>query len=352
MKRKLNLLLTCALILALSLGCTVAGSSVRPAEDRELKLEAAHYMERAMERVRAYKEELGIPESPEDRFHTGLIGEEYNGITTTLGPPEAKRTASDPNMAALVVDLLRRAGVRPGDRVAAGFSGSFPGFDLAVLSAAAAMELDLTYMVAVGSSTHGANWPKLTFPEIALRLVEDGVFPTRPALWSLGGQMDCGLDMDPELVAAITGRMEGTGLPLLREEDFTANIDRRMDLILKDGPIRCFLGAGGNMTVTGRGERELGCGLLMDLEKRPIDDGSGLAERFGARGVPVIYLLNVKHLAADYGLPYDPEVQQEPGSGPLYEAVHYPALPALLGLAGAGWVLLRGFGKKREEPAQ
>ncbi|TWT82059.1 Capsule biosynthesis protein CapB [Planctomycetes bacterium CA13] len=47
----------------------------------------------------------------------------------------AKLTSTNPNMAAVVVDMLKAAGVGKGDLVAVGYSGSFPGMNVSVLAA-------------------------------------------------------------------------------------------------------------------------------------------------------------------------------------------------------------------------
>ena len=46
-----------------------------------------------------------------DPNHTGLVGPEYTELFTTLGQLEAKRTTTNPDLAALMVYLLRRGGV-------------------------------------------------------------------------------------------------------------------------------------------------------------------------------------------------------------------------------------------------
>ena len=46
---------------------------------------------------------------------TGMIGQSYTGITTTLGAVEAKRTTAWPEMGALCVRLLYEAGVDPAE---------------------------------------------------------------------------------------------------------------------------------------------------------------------------------------------------------------------------------------------
>lgn len=53
----------------------------------------------------------------------------------------------------------------------------------------------------------------------------------------------------------------------------------------------------------------------------------------------MIHLLNIKRLAADYGIPFDPERWPEPGASPVYFRASYPALPLWLGLAGAAVLL-------------
>lgn len=41
-----------------------------------------------MDAVKGYKAERDIPLSPEDTHQTGMIGEEFNLLTTTLGKSE------------------------------------------------------------------------------------------------------------------------------------------------------------------------------------------------------------------------------------------------------------------------
>lgn len=74
-----------------------------------MQLAAADLLEDCFRQVRTYKEELGIPLSELDYHQTGMIGESYTGITTTLGAIEAKRTTAWPEMGALCVRLLHEA---------------------------------------------------------------------------------------------------------------------------------------------------------------------------------------------------------------------------------------------------
>ena len=254
-------------------------------------------------------------------------------------------------MAALLVEMLTEAGVKPGDTVGAGFSGSFPGLDLATLAACQTMGVHCVYIASVGASTYGANQPELTFPDMALRLWQDGELDTAPALVTPGGQDDCGCDMDQDLLEGILARVEAGGLTVMRQPDFEANLQARMALYEEQGPITCFVGVGGNLTTTGPGEKDVGWGVIQPSKRMTEDKNSGLIQRYNARGLPALHLLNVKRLVADYGLPYDPDRYETPGQSALYRVTVYPRWAALAGLAGAAALLWWGFRHKKPEAA-
>ena len=252
-KERAVLSLTAAALALLLLSGVLTWQSrhLRQTEDHTVQVEAARRLERYFEAVRGYKQELGIPMSQDDIHQTGMIGLPYTGITTTSGALEAKRTAAQPDMAALCVRMLYEAGVQTGDTVGAGFSGSFPGMNLAVVAACESMGVELICISSVGASTYGANNPELTFPEMLYRLNRDGLIQTRSAAVTMGGHKDVGADMDPETAARIRVRLQRAGLPLFTEEDFAANLERRQAIY---GSIRCFVAVGGNLTSLGRGE--------------------------------------------------------------------------------------------------
>lgn len=335
-------LLAALLALMLAGGMTFAGAQAAPAPNLERKVEAAELMERCMERIRAYKEEAGLAVSEEDIHGTGLIGAPYTLVTTTIGSLEAKRTTADPNMAALVVQLLEEAGVKPGGRVGAAFSGSFPGLNLAVLAACQTMDVELVYISSAGASTYGANQPELTFPEMAHRLVEDGLLAQDAAALSMGGDYDCGEEMDPDLRDDILARLRGLGPEVIWEADFQKNLALRRAVYEADGPLDCFIGVGGSVTTLGLVEDQLDCGVTKPCAVRTLTANSGLMEYYNHSGVSVIHLLNIKKLAADYGLPFDPPRLPEIGTGALYETTRYPWGWAAAGLAASLALLVWG----------
>ena len=95
------------------------------------------------------------------------------------------------------------------------------------------------------------------------------------------------------------------------------------------------------MTSMGRGESgiSLGQGLISPEKIVRLTEDSGLVQRYLSQGLPVINLLNIKQLAADYGLPYDPAQWPERGTSAVYFETEYPGAVLLLGLAGAAVLL-------------
>ncbi len=327
-----------ALVLALALLAAALIWALATARTARLsyaavQLDAAQRMQACMEAVKAEKLRLGIPLSPEDIHQTGMLGEEFNWITTTVGSLEAKRTTANPDMAALMVRMFHEAGLASGDRVGAGFSGSFPALNIAVLSACDAMGLQVVYIASVGASMYGANNPGFTFPEMACFLYDAGLTGAPPALVTLGGDGDVGIGMDAGMLADIRERLEKLPVPLMVEPDYQKNLEKRRALYEENG-IGLFVSAGGNVTSLGLGEEgdALGQGLLRPLAWGSIRPGSGLVERYRLEGIPVINLLNIKKIVADYGMPYDPQTLPAPGESPVYFTRWYDPLPAAAGL--------------------
>lgn len=335
----------------MGLSCVLTGWGARrvPAPDRDVRIEAARQLEQCMSRVKTYKEELGLPLSQEDWHDTGMIGADYTPITTTIGAPEAKRTTANPDMAALCVQLLREAGVQSGDTVGAGFSGSFPAMDLAVLCACAAMDVDVIYVASVGASTYGANQVELTFPDMVWRLVQEGYLPQPPAAFSMGGDFDCGEEMFPEERELVRQRVEGYEVPFLHERDYQKNLALREDLYAQAGPISAFVGVGGNITTMGLDGDRMGWGVTPAGRVKTVNEKSGLLERYNHNGLPVVYLLNIKRLAAEYGLPYDPQELGEIGESAVYYTREYPLPILFVGMGASAAILFWGRRCRQKE---
>lgn len=270
-------------------------------------------MARSLASIKALRLEKGISlDRALDPNETGIIGEEFTPLTTSLGDAAAKRTAANPAFAGVVADYFQRAGLEPGDVVAIGGSGSFPAFVLASLCAARALDLRPVLIYSIGSSMYGANIPGFTFVDMLARLRSDGLLPYSIAAVAPGGERDTGRGvLFDEEGTTLVDEARRSGLPLVEGATLADRIRRRMaiyDAEAGSRPIRCFVNVGGATANYGDTEASLAVpnGLVLKLPSLPSSSSRGLLFEFAARGVPVIHLLYVKGLARENGLPFDP----------------------------------------------
>jgi poly-gamma-glutamate system protein len=292
---------------------------------RDHQLEAARLMARSLDAIRRLRLSKGLSIDPAlDPNGTGIVGDEFSPLTTSVGDVEAKRTSANPAFAALLVRLFAEAGVSRGDAVAVGGSGSFPGLLLATMCAARALELEPVTIYSVGASMYGANIPGFTFADMLEVLRAEGILPYRLAAVSPGGRGDGGsgvlFDEDGTSLLDETRRL---GLPAVAGASLAERIRARLS-IFEDAaggrPIRCFVNVGGASANFGAGEESLKLpnGLIGKAPAIPASATRGLAFEFLSRGVRVIHLLHVKGLARDNGLPFDPVPFPPVGEGAVY----------------------------------
>jgi poly-gamma-glutamate system protein len=348
--------------------------SAAPYPERELQRKAAERMERAESVLKEALLARGIPiETELDLNLTGLIGPEWTALTTTLGTLEAKRTVLDPNFAALMLRYFLEAGLRSGDVVAVGASGSFVGLTLATLCAAREMGLAAPTIASFGSSMYGATRPGFTIPDMMRILADASVIPYSLVAVSPGGDEDYGenalFEDSRTLIAGLAARAgairsgtspaetsAGSGVEFIDFDppDLGASIARRLKIYAQSAggkKIACFVNVGGASPNSGTSAYTLDFpqGLVMNPPRVPSSPDRGLIYEYASRGVPVINLLNVRLLAQNSGLPYDPVPLPRAGEGGVYRTVRYdPAailatLAAVLGLLGAGLARARAL---------
>jgi poly-gamma-glutamate system protein len=276
-------------------------------------IRAVSLMSRAIGEIRRYREKQGPQiDARFDLNRTGLVGLETSPITTSLGHLEAKRTATNPGFAGAVVRMFREAGMRRGDFVAVGASGSFPGLILATLSAAEAMDLRPLVVASLGASNWGGNDPDWTWIEVSACLRRAGILKVEPLAYALGGDRDIGADMTAEGRDILERKIRATSRPLLRETDLPAGVASRMAAFEAGAggePIKAFVNVGGSYVDMGTDGEVLklrpGFNAAADVVV-PSIERRGLIQEMALRGIPVIHLLYVKGLCDRYGLPWDP----------------------------------------------
>ncbi len=339
-----------ALLSAAALSVERRITAYAPSPHYDEMVRAAELMRDAAERVRAARAAAGFDlDLLRDPNRTGLVGVEYSETTTSLGDLEAKRTSASPDAAALAVLLLREAGVERGDAIAVGASGSFPGLSLAVLSAARALDLDVALVASLGASSWGANIPGFSYLRIHEAAQPVLGYPIRAV--SLGGGGDSGSDMQPEGRRLLSREISRSGLRFLDPRSLEDGVAERLalyDAFLDGRTCAAFVNVGGASANIGEDAESLELAPGVNAAGSLSASGTGAVFGMAARGVPVIHLLNLRALARDYGLPWDPSPFPEIGESRVYRfydrnlyrmrlgilAVLYAAGLGVLGAAG------------------
>lgn len=317
------------------------------AERYDTMVVAAGLMESAERDVAVARTAAGFGiDRATDLNGTGLIGVEYSPTTTSLGELEAKRTSASPDMAALMVSLLTEAGVKDGDAIAVGASGSFPGATLATLAAARAMDLDVALIASLGASTWGANLPGFSY----LAIHE----ATRPVLGcdllgvSLGGANDYGSDMEEEGRLALVAEMSRRRAPVIASRGTADAVLHRMALYRSfagDRKFAAFVNIGGAAANIGDGLESLSLqpGFNPGVAAMPADPDGAVLFAMAAEGVPVIHILNIRGLAARHGLDWDPSPFPPSGAGRVYRRYDRGVYATRLALLTAAYLAFLAF---------
>jgi poly-gamma-glutamate system protein len=241
---------------------------------------------------------------------SGLIGSELTPLVTTLGSLEAKRISANPMWAAVLTRQMAAAGIGPGDVIAAGFSGSFPGLNLAVAAAAHALNAELIAISSVTASTWGANQPGFTWPEMECRLAP-AIMPRASIAVTAGGDGDVARDLEVDgrqMAASIRDdAARCLGAAALRPADFDDAIRLRMSAYRRAAngrPIALYVNVGGTSASLGESPAvlRLKSGFI---PPGPFDrsERRGVMARFAEQGVRIVTLLNIRDLAVRWGVP-------------------------------------------------
>jgi poly-gamma-glutamate system protein len=292
------------------------------------KMDAAKLAEKAELFLKNFRLEHGVfVDEVNDPNMTELIGQEYSLITTDQGNIEAKLSATNPNFAAVIVQLLKEAGLEEGDNVAVAFSGSFPGMNISVIAALETLGLKPILITSVGASNFGANDPYFTWLDMESVLYNAGVFHNKSIAASMGGGNDNGRGLSPEGRNLIMGAIERNGVEFINEKHLENSIARRMEIYEKAGqgkPIKAFINVGGGIASLGNtinGEMiQSGLTERLPLSNFPLH---GVIIQMGRKGIPIIHLLNINQLMTKYGLPYNPVPLPDPGEGGIFVQEKY-----------------------------
>ena len=310
-KNKYLILILITLILGLILTETSKVKIETPYS--QLQIQAANIMSEAIDAIRVGREENGIPiDGQLDPNRTGIIGDGFTELTTTLGNLSAKRTSTNPDFAALMVKYFQQVDLRPGDVVAIGSSGSFPALLLATLAASEAMKLSPITIYAIGASEYGATIPNFTFIDMLNILNQKNIITYKLSAVSMGGNHDQAEGMFfPDSSKIIENIAEQSNTHFINTGSLVTNIRERIRIYQEtagEKPIKVFVNIGGASANFGDTVNSINFpnGLVLGGVEIPAVPERGLLFDFLAADIPVIHLLNIRDLALKNGIPLDP----------------------------------------------
>jgi poly-gamma-glutamate system protein len=282
-------------------------------------LMAARSMQAASRVLWMEKDARGLtPSAQADPNRTGMIGQEYTPITTTIGELPAKRTATNPDFAAALVRQIASLALARGTPVVIVVSGSFVGGDVAAITATETLGLRPIVIASLSASMWGANEPEFNLTDMLSTLRERNVIRTRAVAAVLGGGGAIGGSMDADGVAALRRSAARDGVPIVEARPVAAVIDAlltRINGAAGDARPGAVINVGGALIGLGscRESHEWSPGLTRRAP--PCSDGTpGLAMRLAADGLPVLHIINMRRLALEWGLPFDPTPLPIPGN--------------------------------------
>jgi len=280
-----------------------------------------------LELIGRWRREIRTIDPEVDPLATGLIGIPASPVTTVSGHLVSKQATVNPNWAAVIVMLLRKAGVRRDDVVAVAVSGSFPALNLATYCALEQIGARPIVVLSASASQWGANVPGLLWPDMARRLRDAGIIRTKAVAATLGGEEDRGVGISDRGVAILRDALERADIPLLEPDSYEEAVAERIAVYAKEAgvqPIRALVNVGGGTATTGPStvDQFFEPGLIYSAPQRAFTVRSVMGY-FIEQEIPVINLYSISTLAARFGMPYPPSLAPRVGSGGVYMATTY-----------------------------
>lgn len=367
----------------------------RMAQSREAapQREAIEYFQRGAQAIAQAAREKGLAPDPSfDPRGTFLIGRSWTSITTDEGDPVAKQLSTREEFAGIVVEMLQELKLAPGDVVAVGMTGSFPGLNLAVLGASKALGLRPLVIVSVGASRWGANDPRFTWVDMANVLKQSGVCEFDMLAVSLGGRGDRAKGLTSRGRHALLRAARRSGAPVLVPPSgdvsdtgtadeprgdslagetplgwLSQSVRTRIELYEQAAsgqPIRAYINVGGSVASVGiRGSHPgMPEGIVRSL---PIgfplvEAQTGVVGQMTARGIPVVNLDDVRKIWRTYhpaipGSQYERTPRETTPGAPVSASLSRRRMLAgllLLAVAGVTWAFVWHPVSRRRRSAQ
>lgn len=252
-----------------------------------------------------------------DPAETGVIGVEWSPLVTTQGNYEAKALSADPLWAALFLRWFERAEMEPGDRVAIGASGSFPGMLLSARIAAETAGFEPVIVGSLGASNFGATVPVFDLWHMEETLLDTGMIRHGMKLLTPGGDGDALQWIEDEDREKVLNRLEeiaasNAEIEVYQPAHLSEAIGRREEILFgiggvgSDARVKLFVNIGGHAANYGTGATalRLPSGFVEAARAEEIypNDGSRIGDSVATRalrgGLPIVNVIDLKGILA------------------------------------------------------
>ena len=321
----------------------------------EVKSQAVQIMESTINSLRESFIQKAINTGTDsDSFGDFLIGPQNSIIQTTKGSQTSKQSVLNPDFAAMVTEMLIELEIDSSDRVAVSYTGSYPGANIAVLSALEAIHAEAVIISSCGASEFGATNPEITWIDMENYLFEKKVISNRSYYASIGGGYDLGSQLGIEGRKICEKSIYSNGLELLNIGDLKKNIESRIKYYNQDSQgndIVLFINVGGGIYSIGDSLKRQATppGIIYPGDINSAKNQT-VIERFLNDNIPIVNINQIHVLTEWYELPYPPDTKYQFTTGSLFysKKQYNPKVILLAFIISAGAVLATGLISHRE----
>tara|TARA_B100002052_G_scaffold149988_1_gene136934 strand:+ start:644 stop:1786 length:1143 start_codon:yes stop_codon:yes gene_type:complete len=294
------------------------------------KIEASSIMKNTID---SFKSLINYEISEKDLFSSGLLGVKTSLITTKeevegLDLLSSKIACTHPNFAAAIVEMFYEMDIKENDIIAVSMTGSFPGANIALLSACKAMNVKPVIISSGGSSSWGANRPEYSWPKIESLLYEKNIIDYKSVAYAIGGGNDLGDNLDYDgsiLLSNAIFKLLNKDNEFINEPSLSDNVIKRLDVYKKYSDIdkySLYVNIGGGSASVGAGnvQDSLSVGVISPIDLEYINNEgfqNTVSYSFLKSDIPMINIKNINKLGADYNL-YPPSLDTKIFKGPLF----------------------------------
>jgi len=266
----------------------------------------------------------------EDIYQSGIVGVDSSLITTIFESDSkkiknSKIACTHPNFAALIVEMFQESQLSVNDPIAISMTGSLPGANLAVLSAAQAMNLKPIIISSIGSSAWGANKEDFSWLDIESFLFDNNLINFQSVAATIGGENDLGDNLSDKGIEIIENIIASKNIEFINNKSLSKNINDRInsyEKIYKTNEYKAYINVGGGASSLGFGEGKdtMSAGIIYPIEKDDIQHNgfnNSVSKYFLDNDITLINIKNISLLAKNVGL-YPPDESIEINNGTLF----------------------------------